>query len=282
MDDAMTLEIDPGNAGQLRDWDGAHGAYWAEHSVVYDASVARYQPALLAAVGAQSGERILDVGCGAGQVAVDLVRGAPGSSAVGADLSSAQMEVGRLRAGDLAVEFVQADAQVHDFGEASFDVVVSRTGTMFFSDREKAFANLARATKPGGRLAMLVWRGIESNPWLRDVFGAIASVRPMPGPPAGAPGPFALSDADYVRSLLAGAGWGDVELEALDEQLWFGPDADQATTFMEGQMEWLFAKLDEDEKRQARANLLDVMARNTGAEGVLLSSGAWLVTARRA
>jgi len=282
MDDAMTLEIDPGNAGQLRDWDGAHGAYWAEHSAVYDASVARYQPALLAAVGAQSGERILDIGCGAGQVAIDVVRGTPGSSAVGADLSSAQLDVARRRAGDLAVEFIQADAQVYDFGAASYDVVVSRTGTMFFSDREKAFANLARATKPGGRLVMLVWRGMEANPWLRDVFGAIGSVRPMSAPPAGAPGPFALSDPDYVRSLLTGARWSDVELEALDEQLAFGPDADHATDFMVGQMDWLFAMLDEDQKRQATANLHDVMARGAGADGVLLSSGAWLVTARRA
>jgi SAM-dependent methyltransferase len=281
MDDAMTLEIDPGNAGQLRDWDGAHGAYWAEKHAVYDACMTRYQPTLLAAVGARPGERILDVGCGVGQVAVDLVRGTPGSTAVGVDLSSAQLEVARRRAGDLAVEFVQADAQVHDFGEGAFDVVVSRTGTMFFSDRDRAFANLARSTKPGGRLAMLVWREMEANPWLRDIFGAIAAVRPMPAPPAGAPGPFALSDADYVRSLLTGAAWGEVGLDALDEQLWFGPDADGATDFMVGQMDWLFAKLDDDQKRQARANLRAVMARSLGAEGVLLSSGAWLVTARR-
>lgn len=282
MDDAVTLEIDPGNARQLRDWDGAHGAYWAEQYAVYDGSMTRYQPALLAAVGARPGERILDVGCGAGQVAIDVVRGEPGSTAVGVDLSSAQLEVARRRAGDLSVEFVQADAQVHDFGEAAFDAVVSRTGTMFFSDRDKAFANLARSTKPGGRLVMLVWRGLESNQWLRDIFGAISAVRPMPAPPAGAPGPFALSDAGYVRSLLSGAGWSAVALEALDEQLSFGLDADRATSFMTGQMDWVFATLDDQEKREATANLRAVMARGLGAEGVMLSSGAWLVTALRA
>jgi ubiquinone/menaquinone biosynthesis C-methylase UbiE len=184
MDDAMTLEIDPRNTGQLRDWDGAHGAYWAEHAETYDASTARYQPALLAAVGAKPGERILDVGCGSGQLAIDLVRSTPGCTAVGVDLSSAQLDVGRARAGDLAVEFVQADAQVHDFGEASYDTVVSRTGTMFFSDPAMAFSNLARATKPGGRLVMLVWRGIEANEWLREFLGAIGKVRPMQPPPA--------------------------------------------------------------------------------------------------
>ena len=101
----MTLEIDPRNAGILRDWDGEHGAYWAEHSATYNASVARYQPALLAAIGAQSGERILDVGCGSGELAIDVVRGAPGATALGVDLSTAQLEVarasGRRAAGDV-------------------------------------------------------------------------------------------------------------------------------------------------------------------------------------
>ncbi len=281
MDEPMTLEIDPGNAGQLRDWDGPHGAYWAEQVDVYDACMTRYQPLLLAAVGARAGDRILDVGCGSGQVAIDLARGAPGCFVVGVDLSSAQLEVGRRRADGLPVEFLQADAQVHDFGEGAFDAVVSRTGTMFFSDREKAFVNLARTTKTSGRLAMLVWRGIEANAWLREIFGAIGSVRPMPAPPAGAPGPFALSDDAYVRTLLTGSGWGDIRLEALDEKLPFGSDADRVTAFMVGQMDWLFATLDEDQKQQATANLHEVMTRNSGPDGVLLSSGAWLVTARR-
>ena len=114
----MALEIDPRNAGVLREWDGEHGAYWAEHAATYNASVARYQPALLAAIGAQPGERILDVGCGSGELAIDLVRGTPGATALGVDLSTAQLEVARQQAGELPVKFAQADAQVHDFGAA--------------------------------------------------------------------------------------------------------------------------------------------------------------------
>jgi SAM-dependent methyltransferase len=281
MDGAMTLEVDPRNAGQLRDWDGEHGAYWAEHAATYDASVARYEPALLAAVDVQPGERILDVGCGSGQLAIDLVRSAPSSTAVGVDLSSAQLELARTRAVDLTVEFFQADAQVHDFGEATYDVVASRTGTMFFSDPAMAFANLARSTDSGGRLAMLVWRGIEANEWLREFFGAIGRVRPMQPPPTDAPGPFALSDPERVRGLLSDAGWTDPAFKALDEPLWFGPDAARATAFIVGQMAWLFATLGEDGRRQAEANLHDVMAGHINADGVLLGSGAWVVTARR-
>ena len=278
----MTLEVDPRNAGQLRDWDGEHGAYWAEHAETYEASAARYQPALLAAIGAQPGERVLDVGCGSGRLALDVVSGTPGATAVGVDLSSAQLDIARARVGDLPVEFVQADAQVHDFGEAAYDVVASRTGTMFFSDPAMAFANLARATRPGGRLAILVWRGIDANEWLREFMGAIGRVLPMEPPPADAPGPFAQSDperrARNTRGAPAGETW---RLSAHDEPMLFGPDADRATTFMVGQMAWLFAKLDLDGKRRAEANLHDVMAAHQSADGVQLGSGAWLVTARR-
>jgi SAM-dependent methyltransferase len=275
------LEIDPRNRGLLREWDGEHGSYWAEHAATYNASLARYQPGLLAAIGAQPGERILDVGCGSGGLAIDLVRGAPGAIVLGVDLSTAQLAVARQQAGEARVTFAQADAQVHDFGARSVDVVVSRTGTMFFTDMVMAFANLADAARPGGRLVMLVWRGIEDNEWLREFFGAIGRVLPMAPPRADAPGPFSLSDPDRVRDLLHGAGWTDVNFTAKDELLCFGPDANTATTFIVGQMKWLFEKLDEVGKRQAEANLHDVMAAHAGEDGVLLGSGAWIVTARR-
>lgn len=281
MDDAMTPRIDPGNAGQLDDWDGEHGSYWAARADDYDASVARYQPHLVAAVAARPGERILDVGCGSGRLVLDLLASAPGSTAVGVDLSAAQLEVARARAGDLPVEFLQADAQVHDFGEAAYDVVVSRTGTMFFAQPATAFANLARATRPGGRLAMLVWRGIEANEWLREFLGAVGRVRELPSPRPDRPGPLALSDPDRTLGLLESAGWRDVAFAALDERMWFGADPDRATDFIAGQMAWLFATLDEDGRRQAERNLHDVMAAHSTAGGVTFLSGAWLVTARR-
>jgi SAM-dependent methyltransferase len=276
-----TIEVAAGNAGQLRDWDGSHGEYWAAQAESYDAGVARYQPALLAAAALTAGERALDVGCGSGKVAIDLVAAAPDSAAIGVDLSSAQLEVARRRAGDLPVTFLHADAQVHPFEPESFDLVVSRTGSMFFADPAAAFANLARATRPGGRLVMLVWRSLADNEWLREFLGAIAQVRSLPAPPPDAPGPFALSDPDRVRPLLEENGWGQVDFAALDEPMWFGLDPDTATAFIVGQMEWALAPLTPEAQAQATANLHEVMARHAGDGGVWLDSGAWLVTARR-
>lgn len=62
----------------------------------------------------------------------------------------------------------------------------------------------------------------------------------------------------------------------------FGHDANTATTFIVGQMKWLFEKLDAVGKRQAEANLHDVMDAHAGEDGVFLGSGAWIVTARSA
>ena len=220
MSEAMTFDVAPSNSRQLRDWDGEHGSYWAENADLYDRSLAGYHPALLAAANAGPGDRILDVGCGSGQVAIDLVRATPGARALGVDLSIAQLDVARRRGARLAVEFAQADAQVHDFGATAYDLIVSRTGTMFFGDAAAAFANLATATRPGGRLAILVWRGLAENQWLREIFEALRVGRDLPMPPPGAPGPFAQSDPTIVEPLLAAAGWSDVAFEPLDQSIW--------------------------------------------------------------
>jgi SAM-dependent methyltransferase len=282
MSKAMAFDVDPTNSRQVRDWDGEHGSYWAEYANLYDRGVAGYHPALLAAANVAAGDRILDVGCGSGQVAIDLVRASAGSRALGVDLSTAQLEVARQRGAGLAVKFTQADAQVHDFGAAVYDLIVSRTGTMFFGDAAAAFANLATATKPGGRLAILVWRGLAENEWLREIFEALRVGRDLPMPPPGAPGPFAQSDPTMVEPILSTAGWSDVTFEALDQSIWLGRDAAHGTWWQLGQSAWLLLGTDEAQRTAATANLRALFAAHQTPDGVRLGSAAWLITARRA
>ena len=282
MREAMRFDVDRSNSRQLRDWDGEHGSYWAEYADLYDRSLAGYHPVVLAAANAGPGDRILDVGCGSGQVAIDLVRKAPGARALGVDLSTAQLAVARRRGAGLAVEFAQADAQVHDFGTAAYDLIVSRTGTMFFGDAAAAFANLATATRPGGRLAILVWRGLAENQWLREIFEALRVGRDLPMPPPGAPGPFAQSDPATVEPLLAAAGWSNVAFEPLDQPIWLGRDADQGTRWQLGQSGWLLLDTNQAQRTAAAANLHALFAAHQTPDGVELGSAAWLITARRA
>jgi SAM-dependent methyltransferase len=177
--------------------------------------------------------------------------------------------------------FDQVDAQVHPFEAEGFDVAISRTGAQFFGDLAAAFANIARAIRPGGRLAIISWQALPRNEWIREFSGAMAAGRDLPAPPPDAPGPFALADPDRVRAVLSTAGFAEVDLEAVDEPMWFGADADDAHRFIGGLLGWMLEGLDESGRIRALDALHATMAAHETADGVLYESAAWLVTATR-
>jgi SAM-dependent methyltransferase len=274
-----SIPVDPSNAAQLQAWDGTEGGYWAANATRFERSLAGYDGAFFAAAAIRPGHDVLDVGCGTGSTTREAARRAHPGTATGIDLSSAMIAVARSRAA--GARFVQGDAQVHPFPDGAFDVVISRTGAMFFGDAQAAFANLARATRPGGRLALLVWQAFERNPWMVTIMTALAAGRDLPAPPEGAPGPFALADPNRVRRLLAGAGYSDVELADLRAPLNFGPDPDTAHTLIAGLLHWMVADLDPPTRAQALDALHAAMAAHRTERGVELDSAAWLVTAIR-
>jgi SAM-dependent methyltransferase len=151
---------------------------------------------------------------------------------------------------------------------------------MFFGDPGAAFANIARALRPGGRLVLMSWQPFEQNEWLRTFFAVLAAGREL-SPPLGASGPFSLSDPERVRHLLASAGFADVRLRGLSEPMYFGPDPDDACRFVSTQ----FAGRLNDLEAAARARVLDAlradMAEHRTERGVLYDSAAWITVARR-
>ena len=179
------------------------------------------------------------------------------------------------------VVFEQADAQVHPFDAGTFDVAISRTGAMFFGDPVAAFANICRALRPGGRLVLLTWQGPGPNEWIRELSGALAAGRDLPLPPPEAPGPFALSDPDRVRSILTAAGCTDIGLDGRSKPMWFGHDAEGAYGFVLGLMGWMLEGLDDARRAQALDNLrVSLTAHDTG-HGVLYESATWTIHAIR-
>ena len=176
------------------------------------------------------GQRVVDLGCGSGRTTLELAaRVGPGGEVVGVDISAEMLARGRERAARLGagnVEFVHADAQVHDFGEAGFDAAYSRFGVMFFSDPVAAFANVRTALRPGGALSFVCWRGVLDNEWMLIPGAAVAEVTgslpPMPGPDE--PGPFSLADPARVRAVLGAAGFGSVAVTAHADHLVIGED----------------------------------------------------------
>ena len=267
-------------------WDGEEGDDWTEHAGRYEAA-GRYLGPHLGIDGLVTAtSRVLDVGCGTGALTLEAARAAPSGLAVGLDLSSRMLAYARERARAEGVgnaEFLRADAQVHPFEPAAFDVAISSFGAMFFNDPVAAFANIARALVPGGRLALLAWRPLEENGWLMTIRAALALGRTLPAPPLGAPGPFGLADPARVGEVLGAAGFTDVDVTAVDEPVYLGRDAADGWAFVRtmGIVRGLTGGLDEQARQTALDNLRAAVAAAETPEGVLLPSAAWSVTARR-
>lgn len=281
-----TPPVDQANAEQFRAWNGDDVRHWVTHIDRYEAASARFDPWLLGAAGISATDRVLDVGCGAGISSSAAARAAVDGHVVGLDLSAPLLDLARRRtqaAGLTNATFLQGDAQVHPFEPAAFDVVLSRFGVMFFGDPSAAFANIATAVRPGGRLAMLAWQGLDRNEWLGILFDTLAAGRRLPVPPVGAPGPFGLADPDTVRRILEGAGFERVDFADVREPETVGSDVDDAYAFITslGPTRGLLAGLDEDDRASALSALRARLADRAGPDGVLLGAAAWLITAVR-
>ena len=103
------------------------------------------------------GDRVLDAATGTGAVAILAAQ--RGAEVVGQDLAPVLIETARERAAEegASVHFEVGDAEALTYEDASFDVVTSTCGVMFAPDHEAVAGELARVTKPGGRLALACW-----------------------------------------------------------------------------------------------------------------------------
>jgi SAM-dependent methyltransferase len=203
-------------------WNGPGGRAWVELQEVLDQVLGPFEDVLVDAVAAvpPAGGRVLDVGCGTGATTLALARRLEGKgSCTGVDISEPMILAARARAerARSPATFVLADAQTHAFEPASFDVIASRFGVMFFDDPVQAFANLRRAAKPGARLRLVVWRSAADNPFMTTAERAAAPLLPtVPARRPDAPGQFAFADRARVHAILEGSGWADVDLHATD------------------------------------------------------------------
>jgi SAM-dependent methyltransferase len=203
------------------------------------------------------------------------------------DLSAAMLQEAERRArteGLTNVRFAQGDVQVHAFSPAAFDLAMSRFGVMFFDDPVAAFANVASATRPGGRFVFLCWQDLPHNDWVMVPAGAALSFVPFPDLGLeGAPGPFSLADPDRTRRILTEAGFEHVELNEVTEQVFLGDNAADATEFLQGtgMARLLFEDADADTERKAIDAVRGALEAHEQPQGIWLGSAAWLVAARR-
>jgi SAM-dependent methyltransferase len=206
------------NAAMRRYWNEVAGPRWVGLGGAQEARNVEVAAKLLEAAAAAPGERVLDVGCGTGATLIPFAGAVgPEGHATGIDIAEPMLARARQRVAEEGltnVTLVQADAQVHGFVPASFDLVTSRFGVMFFADPTAAFRNLLGALRPGGRLAMAVWASVAENVHRKIPFEIAVRCLGTPTPlPPHAPDAQVFSDRDYFRSVLVGAGFADIAIE---------------------------------------------------------------------
>lgn len=279
------------NAYQIADWNNQSAERWVARQARLDVMLAVFGQAAIEAAAPVTGERVLDIGCGAGasSLALAALVGA-GGQVLGVDIS--EPLIGRARALaplDTPALFQVADASSAELPEGAFEILFSRFGVMFFDVPTGAFAHMRRALRPGGRVAFVCWRGPAENDWVRLPMGAIKGIVPPTAPPdPEAPGPFSFGDRGRVARILTAAGFTDIAIAPFDASVPFGEgvtrDAaiDDAVemTFEVGPLSRVLADQPDDIRARASTAVRAAFASCPGERSVMIGGAAWIVTAR--
>lgn len=236
------------------------------------------------------GNRVVDVGCGFGDTAIELARRVgPSGSVLGIDCCDAFLDYGRrdaeaARVGN--VVFQEGDAQLYRF-EPVNDFCFSRFGTQFFENPVAALKNMRSALRPGGMMTMIVWRTIDDNPWLRLPKQVVLRHLPPPGDDARTcgPGPFSMADQALVTKQLEIAGYTDIQFERIDAPLMVGRTVDDAIGFQlalgpAGEVYREAGELAERRHEEIVAALQAELTPYQGPEGIVMESSSWKISAR--
>jgi SAM-dependent methyltransferase len=239
-------------------------------------TIADLHQAVLEAVDPQPGERVLDLACGTGAIP-ELV--APrGVEVVGIDIAPALIEQAKERAAErgLEIDYRVGDAEALDLEDASFDVVTSTCGVMFAPDHAAVARELARVTRPAGRIGLACW---TPDSGLAKIFAIMRQYQPAP--PAGVGNPFDWGLEDYVRDLLGGDfdldfAHGDSVLEAESgESVWHLFSTEYGPT------KTLADSLDEDRREELQRAFVDLHEESRTDGGLAISRTHLLTLGKR-
>jgi ubiquinone/menaquinone biosynthesis C-methylase UbiE len=275
------------NADQIAYWNGPGGQHWADRQQTQDVVLAPVSNVLIDRAGPKAGERIVDVGCGCGATTAALAqKGGPTGHAFGIDISAPMLARARqLAPADLPVDFVLADATVYPFDPASFDLLVSRFGVMFFAEPALSFANLRKALRPSGRLAFACWREPRENPFFMvPLQAAYKHVPKLPQLGPEDPGPFSFASEARVTRILNEAGFSKIAMEprdlALDVAVGRGLEAAVESALEIGPAARALAEQPPELVAAATISIREALAPFVSGQSVPLPASIWIVTAR--
>lgn len=223
----------------------------------------------------RAGERVLDVACGTGNTA--LMARARGALVTGLDLTPELLAVAQQRAAEEGLDGItwkEGDAEAMPFADASFDVVVSSCGLMFAPDAPQVAKEVARVTKPGGRIAIQAW---TREGGIGRMFAVVGAYAP---PPAGVSSPFLWGDEQAVKQLF-GASFRDYRFERYDCPEFADTPEEIADLFIDryGPTHRAYHALPPEKSASFRAALLDLYRGYvTPADGKVRWGREYLIT----
>lgn len=265
-------------------WNGPAGRAWVDAQGLLDQVFRSIEDRLVEEVDARSASQVLDVGCGTGSTTLAVARhlGSRGYC-VGIDVSEPMIAAARVRAEREAplARFIRADAQTYAFDPASFDMIISRFGVMFFDDFVRAFANLRSAATDNAELRLVAWRSAAENPFMTTAERAAAPFMPnIPVRQPDGPGQFAFADPHRVSRILEQSGWADTDLERIDVPCTF-PEKELVGYFTRfGPLGRILPEVDEQTRRRAIDTVRPAFDLYVHGSEVRFTAACWMIRAR--
>ncbi len=290
MNAQLSTSIPSPNAEAITAWNTVLFDKWDRFRPVVTDEFSVHSEALFARQPPRPGARVLDIGCGFGDTTRRLATlVGPAGHALGVDAAPRFVDASRTESqGVVNTSFAAMDVQDEAL-PGLFDDAYSRFGTMFFQNPVRAFANVRRHLRVGGRLAMVVWRRRQDNALLYDAERIVREFLDEPertDQVTCGPGPFALADADLVTTVVRRAGFENIDVQRHDHAIAIGRDEDEAIDFAMnlgpageivrlsgGEAEARRAEIDAALRAHFRGLPRDARGR------IVAGSSVWLVTA---
>jgi len=277
------------NHAQRRYWNEVAGPRWVTAQGFRERRNQDSLALLLDRLCLGGGEHLLEIGCGTAAVTLPLARAVgERGRVVAVDISEPMLEVARQRVAESGlrnVTLLLGDAKLFAFEQAAFDIATSRMGVMFFAEPVTAFRNIRGALKPDGRLVFACWAPLaENRHWLISYEIAVRLLGPAATSPEQEVGPLAFGNTDYVRRILAGAGFADISIERAHPTIIGGtPEEEARQALMMGPTARLIETKNPSEavRQKIADEVAAAFAALASAGPIRLPATIFLVTARK-
>ena len=235
---------------------------------------------LVAGAGVFEGAEVLDVACGTGVLArLALSRTGDKGRVVGADPAPGMLAVAEEI--EPGIDWVLCGAEALLAEDDSFDCVVSQFGMMFFNDQQRAVDEMARVLKPGGRIALAVWRSVEHNPAYADIISVLQEHVGTEAADA-LRLPYSLGEAKAVTSFLESSGFSDISVTVEIETARFPGARQMVEAELRGWLPLFDIFLSEEQIQEVLAASDVTLGKYAGAAGeAVFPTSAHIFTARR-